>query len=86
LTEEIDEQQVSNDGDGLEHEMVDGFHEADGDVDALIDDIHREWREHEAKAVSEDRYMDENGVGALQIEGPVKICFEEHVCAFSLGT
>jgi len=52
--------------------MVDGFHEADGDVDALIDDIHREWREHEAKAVPEDRYMDENGVGALQTEGPVK--------------
>jgi len=72
LTEEIVEHRVSNEVDGLEHEMVKDFHEVDNDVDAIIDDIHKEWKEHKAKVVSADYCLDRNGTGAVQAEGTVE--------------
>jgi hypothetical protein len=48
LTEGVLDQQEQNVDDIPEHGVGHGLEELDREVDTLIEDIHREWRDHEA--------------------------------------
>jgi len=53
MTEEVIDQRVRNIDDELEPVVAHDIDEVGGEVDTLIEDIQREWRDHEAKASAE---------------------------------
>jgi hypothetical protein len=52
LTDEIPDQCVHDIDNGSAHAAGYGFDNADGEVDLLVEDIHKEWQEQEAKATA----------------------------------
>jgi len=66
LMEEIVEHRASNVDDDLEREIGEDFYDEDGDVDLLVEDMHQEWREHEAKATADNNNNNED------VERPVQ--------------
>jgi len=69
LTEEASDQCVHNVDVESEFAAGHGLEELCGDVDALVDDIQKEWRDHEAKAASVIlKNVDSNNGGNVRSE------------------